>query len=586
MVHTHDHFSERLFDPWHYLEPKRRQLLARSWAGLFRAHLFTQMPVGTIAHRFAATHGRPTKELYTIIGALLLQQMHDLSDAAVIETLAFNTQWHYALDITGESDADKYLCEKTLRSYRKLLVEERLDTVLFETLTDTLLQQFALDTSHQRLDSSHICANMRRLRRLEIFTRTVTKFLKTLTRSFPALLETLVDRDLHARYLHPTSDGCFSRVKPTDARRTLQQAAADVYTLVALFQSHPDVHRLSQYRMLQRVLADQCQITETTPQPRVTVKAPRDIPSDSLQNPSDPEATYDGHKGQGYQVQVMETYTPPAPEPPPESPDRTPPLPHLMTYVHVEPAHLSDDAALRPALAHTQARACAPTTVLCDTAYGSDDNVQHARRQGVEVVAPVKGPTQTPKTRLKEFTFAPDTPFVQSCPAGYAPHTVTRTKKHNLIATFAAAPCRTCPRMETCPVKVGPQGAALRYTDKQVRLAQRRAYEDTAEFRNRYRWRAGIEGSLSHLKADTGAHRFRIRGLAHIRFAVTLKALGLNIFRAAKAKAAAWAKRFLRLCGYQKHPIADQPGFQALSSFCTIRCPYFLSKNNFVYSGA
>jgi hypothetical protein len=27
------------------------------------------------------------------------------------------------------------------------------------------------------------------------------------------------------------------------------------------------------------------------------------IGSDSLQNPSDPDATYSGHKGQGYQVQ-------------------------------------------------------------------------------------------------------------------------------------------------------------------------------------------------------------------------------------------------------------------------------------------
>ena len=30
---------------------------------------------------------------------------------------------------------------------------------------------------------------------------------------------------------------------------------------------------------------------------------------DSLQNPSDPDATYSGHKGQGYQVQIMETFS-------------------------------------------------------------------------------------------------------------------------------------------------------------------------------------------------------------------------------------------------------------------------------------
>jgi hypothetical protein len=39
----------------------------------------------------------------------------------------------------------------------------------------------------------------------------------------------------------------------------------------------------------------------------VAVKSPREVPADSLQNPSDPDAGYSGHKGQGYQAQVMET---------------------------------------------------------------------------------------------------------------------------------------------------------------------------------------------------------------------------------------------------------------------------------------
>ena len=40
----------------------------------------------------------------------------------------------------------------------------------------------------------------------------------------------------------------------------------------------------------------------------MAVKDPKEISSSSLQNPSDPDAGYDAHKGQGYQVQVMETY--------------------------------------------------------------------------------------------------------------------------------------------------------------------------------------------------------------------------------------------------------------------------------------
>ena len=41
--------------------------------------------------------GRPSKDLHVVIGVLLLQQLHDLSDAETVEALAFNMAWHYAL---------------------------------------------------------------------------------------------------------------------------------------------------------------------------------------------------------------------------------------------------------------------------------------------------------------------------------------------------------------------------------------------------------------------------------------------------------------------------------------------------------
>ena len=54
------------------------------------------------------------------LGALILQQLHDLTDLQATEAVALNIAWHYALDIRRESDA--YLCERTLRNYRTVLV--------------------------------------------------------------------------------------------------------------------------------------------------------------------------------------------------------------------------------------------------------------------------------------------------------------------------------------------------------------------------------------------------------------------------------------------------------------------------------
>ena len=79
----------------------------------------------------------------------------------------------------------------------------------------------------------------------------------------------------------------------------------------------------------------------------------------------------------------------------------------------------------------------------------------------------------------------------------------------------------------------GKKGNYLRYDDKAIRLAQRRALEDAPEFRDRYRFRAGVEGTMSQLDRLTGFKYLRVRGLAAVSFAAYLKAAAVNIIRAA-----------------------------------------------------
>ena len=50
-------------------------------------------------------------DLYVALGALILQQLHDLTDQQTSEAISLNIAWHYALDIRHEPDA--YLGERT-----------------------------------------------------------------------------------------------------------------------------------------------------------------------------------------------------------------------------------------------------------------------------------------------------------------------------------------------------------------------------------------------------------------------------------------------------------------------------------------
>src|SRR4030042_1422888 len=308
MITVNDHQAEWLLDPWKHLGPKRRKLLEKSWSGVFRQYLLEKLPVNKVARHFDEVMGRPSKELYTALGALILQQFHDLSDPEVSMALAFNEQWHYALDINDESDASKYISERTLRTYRRILIEEGLDRVLFDTLTDSLITAFGMDTSKQRLDSTLIQSNMRKLGRIRIFATTIRKFLKKLKRKHPDLFDTLLESEFTERYLGKESDGCFSRVKPSEASRTLDELAHDLLHLVELFSSCDIVNSLSEYKLLERVLSEQCRVTRSGADTKVEIKTPKEVSPDSLQNPSDPDAGYDSYKGQGYQAQIMETY--------------------------------------------------------------------------------------------------------------------------------------------------------------------------------------------------------------------------------------------------------------------------------------
>ena len=177
MIYTKDHKTGYLFDPWDHLGPKRRKLMEQSWAGLFREHILCEFPVHKMIPFFAADFGRPTKELYTVLGVLIFQQMKDLSDEETVYQLAFNEQWHYAIDITSESDDAAYMSSKTLWNMRKIVTDNGLDQVLFHQITDVLAQVFKVDTSRQRIDSIHIRSNMQRLGRIRIFAETIHKFL-------------------------------------------------------------------------------------------------------------------------------------------------------------------------------------------------------------------------------------------------------------------------------------------------------------------------------------------------------------------------------------------------------------------------
>lgn len=277
----------------------------------FRNDILPVLPVASMAPFFSESFGRPSKELHTILGVLLLQQMLNLTDDETLDQLSYSIQWHYALNITEETDSAKYFCPKTLWNVRNIASTHNVDSKLFETITDSLVKKFEVDTDYQRLDSVHLKSNMRRLGRISIISNTIHKFLVNLKRQNPDAFGS-VSTVLVERYVTPKAMVCFSRVKPSDSDKTLQSVSQDLYELEQQFKGDADVSKMHSYKLIERVFKEQCSVktTDNVKVIEVVPQNPHDVPCDSVQNPSDPDASYCAHKGQGFKAQIMETFSP------------------------------------------------------------------------------------------------------------------------------------------------------------------------------------------------------------------------------------------------------------------------------------
>jgi len=518
MIFTKDHKTRDMFDPLARFGPHRRCLLEGSWAKLFREEILHELPVHQVARHYSESKGAPSKDLYAMLGIMLLQQMRDLTDEETVEQVAFNQMWHYALGISAGVEREAYVCAKTLWSMRQLLAEHDLSTAVFEAVTQKLAEVFSVSPAWQRQDSVHVLSNMRHLGRIGLFVRTMRKFLVNLKRHHRGLFAEL-PQELSERYMKGQGEGVFALVKPSESQRTLESLGTDLLFLVERFRQIDGVVSMGSYQLLVRLLKEQCTVEGDGQGTRVSVKANKEVASDSLQSPTDPDAGYSGHKGKGYSVQVMESYT--------GKEDQL----SLITHVSVAPAQHSDAHALIPAIEDTAARGLGPEQVLVDSLYGSDDNCEKAKGLGVEVVSPVMGRPEGQAMSLADFG-VDDRGQIASCPQGQvARKSKERGGRHS--AVFSREICERCHQRQQCPVKRGKRGYYLHYDDKAIRLAHRRRYEQSEAFREAYRFRAGIEGCISQMDRRTGIKRLRVRGVKAVTLCAKLKAAGVNVVRAA-----------------------------------------------------
>ena len=498
MIHAKDHQSGLLFDPLTDFSPRRKRLLQMSWAYAFRREILPVIPVEKLAQDYAPQMSAPTKELYSMVGLVLLQHCFDLTDEETISQLAFNLQWHYALDIAEDSDRTAYVSPRTLRGVGDAMIKKSLHEEIFDRVAQKLARLHKVDTALQRLDSVHLFSNMQYFGRNRLVVVRMQKFLRNLKRQHPEQPRFGgLEQTFTARYLEKTAGACFAMVKPSESLRALQILADDLLTVTQRFREDATVCKMSRYQLLARLLVEQCQVAQMDATgEKVSVKPAKEVRSSSLQNPSDPDAGYDGHKGKGYQAQVCETY----------GREQDTLSLSLITHIATESADKSDAHALVPTVEATHNRGLGAEQVLAFSLYGSDENLCAAEAKGVELVAPAMGSTPQKALCLADFT-QDDAGRISACPHGHSPLS-ERQNNGSITVAFDAAKRAAWPHLKQCPVKKAKKHFCLKVNAKALRIAKRRAFENTPAFHEIYRFRAGVEATMSEFDRRAGVRSF------------------------------------------------------------------------------
>lgn len=512
--------QKSIFDHDVYLPEDKVAALEKTWAGPFRREILPLIDEESFRPLYCQDNGRPNVPVALMTGLCILKEHFNLTDQSLLGSLEFDLRWQYAFDI---NNLESHICQKTLHNFRVLVTTNNKAREIFTGVTDKIIQKSELSTEKQRLDSTHIVSNMTNLSRLGLFVRTIEGFLKRVEKKHPNVykkLPALYDKAYVKR------SGYFADVKSSMARRRLEKCARHLFDLVDRFKGHKQISRMKAYRLMVRLLEEQCEIKLDNEQEKVILKAPKNISSESLQNPSDPDATY-GRKGKGYKASLTETCV------------KENPL-QVITDVSVDGAHASDQKDVIPVIERLEESGHKPNELYADAGYGNGENIVQGRDRDVDLTAPVtmgKTPDEG-KMQLSDFDVTEDYSRVTGCLQNRAPVKCRFHKNSDIVeAFFSADHCKGCELLPLCLVKRHKKSRyRLRYRRRKMAASSRRQEQETKDFKERYKIRSGIEATVSEADRITGLKRSWTRGMDRIRSSVYFKALAINIKRYIKTK--------------------------------------------------
>jgi transposase len=470
----------------------------------------------------------------------VLQFAENLTDRQAADAVRGRLDWKYCLGLALDDEGFDFT---VLSEFRARLTAGGLESLIFDALLARLVDLGLLGAGgRQRSDSTHVLAAVRSLNRLELAGETVRAAAEALAAAAPDWLTGVIDSSWTRRYGAPIDNW---RLPGSETKRAALavQYGQDGYRLLAAVTAADApgwLRTLPAVEALRRNWVQQYYRAIDAHGERVIRREETEhgLPPGylALRTPYDLDARYSVKRGvgwQGYKVHLTETCDPP-------QGDGSRPVPNLLTGVLTTAAPVPDVAMTEPIHDQLTAHRLTPAEHVVDAGYTSADLLLAAHARGINLLGPLP-PDASPQARSGGYTveaFTIDWEHQQvTCPQGrqsitWLPVRPNRGRtRPGIFVRFSAATCAGCPVRGQCTTS--RQGRKLTLNPRPIHglITAARAEQRTASWRDRYKIRAGVEGTIAQASHVTGIRRARYTGLTKIRLEHLLAATAVNLIR-------------------------------------------------------
>ena len=537
------------------LPEKLRKRLETSWAGVYYREFFSRLSEAPFGILYADCPSRPNVPVNVLVGLEYLKAGHGWTDEEMYDAFCYDVQVRYALGYRQLGEGDFEL--RTLYYFRERLSRHMQETgsnlldQAFEQVTDAQIAAFRLKTGKQRMDSTQVASNIRRMGRVQLLVEVLQRVQRMLSEADQGRYA-----EAFAPYLKGHAGQYVYRMKGEETGTHLQRIGELMQRLWVELKVGYAAEPM--YQVLERVFGEHFQVEQTG----VVTKPNEALSAASLQSPDDLEATYREKRSQGYRGYVANVS---------ETCDPENPL-QLITKVQTACNNIDDSQLLAEALPNLKERA-ELETIYTDGGHGGPAADTVLQEQQVEhIQTALRGRSPNPdKLHLADFMIKLNQdgkPVKVTCPQGQTVAVQTGNQQKAFVAHFEAEVCQTCPLLEQCPARPGKRDPRhhLRFTQAEALAAERRrrSHEQQQEGRN---LRAAVEATVRSLKHPFPAGKLPVRGKFRVACLLIGSAAVANIRRIERyLEGATKAEKRQHTAPGQGENAPEQPGVSILAS--------------------